>query len=238
MSKKYLSIYSDLVGKIEQGYYQPGELLPSEKKLIAQYDVSRDTVRKSLDILVQNGYIYKEKGKGSFVQEINQLPMPVSKVISYREFQKQVAAEESWTSVEHLGLVRASTRVRGQLLLEEEEQVWSLLRTRTIGGEKVILEKDFIREKYVQTLTREIGEDSLYGYIEDELGLKISHAKKEILLQMATEEDRTFLDMKKYDMVAVVRSRVYLEGDILFQFTESRHRPDKFKFVAGARRSS
>ena len=60
--------------------------------------------------------------------------------------------------------------------------------------------------------------------------------EKEITVQTATEEDQRLLDLRGYDMVAVVKSYTYLEGRKLFQYTESRHRPDKFKFVDFARR--
>ena len=56
------------------------------------------------------------------------------------------------------------------------------------------------------------------------------------VIRVATEEDKKYLDMKSFDMVVVVRSYTYLDDTSLFQYTESRHRPDKFKFVDFARR--
>ena len=42
--------------------------------------------------------------------------------------------------------------------------------------------------------------------------------------------------MKNFDTIVVVKSFTYLEGGDLFQYTESRHRPDKFKFTGYAYR--
>ena len=64
----------------------------------------------------------------------------------------------------------------------------------------------------------------------------MAYANKEITVQMATDEDRKYLDLKNFDMVAVVRSYTYLVDTSLFQYTESRNRPDKFIFVDFARR--
>ena len=47
MDKKYLNIYNIIVNKIESKEYQSNDKLPSEKELMDQYNVSRDTVRKS-----------------------------------------------------------------------------------------------------------------------------------------------------------------------------------------------
>ena len=85
MDSKYLNIYNDILGKIENGIYQVNDKLPSENILMKEYSVSRDTIRKSLNILEQNGYIQKTKGKGSFVLDINKFNFPVSGVVSFKE---------------------------------------------------------------------------------------------------------------------------------------------------------
>lgn len=111
-----------------------------------------------------------------------------------------------------------------------------LLFVNHFDGQRVILDKDYIPEKYVNHLTEAICEDSLYSYIEGELGFNIAYARKEITVQMANDEDKKCLDMKEFDMIVVIKSFTYLDDTSLFQYTESRHRPDKFKFVDFARR--
>jgi len=66
--------------------------------------------------------------------------------------------------------------------------------------------------------------------------LKISYAKKEIIVEEPTEEDRKWLDLEGFHNIVVIKNYVYLEDASLFQYTESRHRPDKFRFVDFARR--
>lgn len=235
MDKKYLKVYNDIVSKIESGVYEPTTMLPSEKNLINHYQVSRDTVRKSLSMLEQNGYIQKTKGKGSFVLDINKLNFPVSGVVSFKEVTEK-SGRNAKTQVELFESQFPRESIRKNLELNSDEPVWKVVRSRTIDGEKIILDKDYLVQKYVPHLTEEICQDSLYEYLENTLGLKIAYANKEITVQMATEEDRKLLDLKNFDMVAVVRSYTYLDDTSLFQYTESRHRPDKFIFVDFARR--
>ena len=235
MQIKYHNIYSDIVSQIERGIYQPNELLPSEKNLIDQYEVSRDTIRKALGMLEQNGYIQKSKGKGSFVLDTPKLDFPLSGVVSFKEINQRTGRNFE-TFVEKLQCQSADEKLCKNLKLNPEELVWNIIRTRKIDGEKIILDKDFIVHKYVSELTEEICQDSLYDYIENKLGLTIAYANKEITMQMATDEDRKYLDLKQYNMVAVVRSYTHFNDTRLFQYTESRHRPDKFIFVNFARR--
>lgn len=65
---QYRKLYEKLRRLIEDGTYQPGDLLPSENELCAAHHVTRPTVRKGLDMLVNDGFIIRQQGKGSIVQ--------------------------------------------------------------------------------------------------------------------------------------------------------------------------
>lgn len=64
----YMQIYTDYVTKINTGQYQVGDKLPSENSIATEYDVSRITSRKAMELLQQNGYIERTPGRGSFVE--------------------------------------------------------------------------------------------------------------------------------------------------------------------------
>ncbi len=55
--------------QIEQDTYEVDEKLPSEKQLGDRFDVSRVTVRRALQTLENEDYIYRQQGLGSFVKE-------------------------------------------------------------------------------------------------------------------------------------------------------------------------
>lgn len=235
MESKYISIANNLMDLIENKEYNQGEKLPSEQELMEQYGVSRDTIRKSLDLLEESGYIQKVRGKGSIVLDINKFDFPVSGITSFKELTKKMG-KKSKTIVEYLELTLPSTRIKKKLELAEGDLIWKVIRVREIDDKRIILDKEYYNDKYVHSLTKEICEDSIYEYIENQLGLNISFAKKEINVIKATEEDKKYLDLEDYDMIVVVKSYTYLSDASLFQYTESRHRPDKFKFVDFARR--
>lgn len=67
---KYHDLMEDLRNQIINGQIRPGEKLPSENELSVQYQISRQTVRKALQILQEEGYIYAEHGRGTFCSEM------------------------------------------------------------------------------------------------------------------------------------------------------------------------
>lgn len=235
MESKYLTIYNEISNKIENNKIQSGEKLPSENEMMKEYNVSRDTIRKALNLLESNGYIQKVKGKGSFVIDINKFDFPVSGLTSFKELSTKMGVESN-TLVKELKLMKPDNFLMKQLNLSKNDDVWKVIRVREINNKKIILDKDFFNKKYVPLLTKDICKNSIYEYLENELGLKISFAKKEITVQQATEEDKSYLDFENYNMIVVVKNYIYLDDMSLFQYTESRHRPDRFKFVEFARR--
>lgn len=64
---RYKVVYQYLKKNIITGNFIEGDLLPSENELCLQFEVTRPTVRQALNTLVQDGYIYKQHGKGSIV---------------------------------------------------------------------------------------------------------------------------------------------------------------------------
>jgi len=63
----YHRLYVILAENIKNSVYTPGMLLPSENVLTQTYDVSRVTVRRALDQLVEDGLVKKHKGQGTIV---------------------------------------------------------------------------------------------------------------------------------------------------------------------------
>ena len=66
-----------------QGRYKEGDLLPSENALSKEYTVSRETIRKSLDYLSQDGLIQKKQGLGSIVLNPTLVSFPISGLTSF-----------------------------------------------------------------------------------------------------------------------------------------------------------
>ena len=63
----YQGIKQDLLDKIYAGLLKSDAQIPSEKELSEQFKVSRITVRRALEELEEEGFIYRRQGKGTFV---------------------------------------------------------------------------------------------------------------------------------------------------------------------------
>lgn len=233
--KKYEQIYNAMLKQLEEGKFKEGDKLPSESELIQKYGVSRGTVRKAVDLLQERGYVQKIHGKGIFVLRKKNIELHFSGIVSLKEVNEQLHSKLI-TNVVEMKKVTASHSLMQKFEVEENTTIDLIKRVRNLDGENIILDINHFVTDIVPGLTKEIAEASIYEYIEKELQLKISYAYRVIEAQPCTEEDRKYLDLNGMDYVIVVKNLTHLYDGTAFEYTESRHRLDKFYFADVARR--
>jgi DNA-binding GntR family transcriptional regulator len=64
---KYVQLAQVLRAQIDDGTYQPGNPIPSEPRLVGEYEINRATVRKAIETLISEGRLYRARGLGTFV---------------------------------------------------------------------------------------------------------------------------------------------------------------------------
>ncbi|MCT3169480.1 trehalose operon repressor [Lacticaseibacillus rhamnosus] len=234
--RKYDAIYQDLKEKIEAEIYATGSLLPSESALQDMYQASRDTVRKALRLLKDDGFIQSQKGKGSTVINRQEYVFPVSGVVSYAELAAQFHLQTRTVVLTNHFAALPAKSFKDVDPTVEVKQMRLLKRVRYLENEPDIIDIDYLDPKVVPPIPESVAKDSLYAYLEGSVGLTIAYATKEITVEAATEEDQRYLKIPPSAVVVVVRSCSSLTDTTKFQYTESRHRADRFKFHDFARR--
>ena len=109
-----------------------------------------------------------------------------------------------------------------------------LERVRLFDGKALIRDKSYFLASELPGLTPAIAEDSVYAYAEGELGMHIVTSKRTVTMDYVTAEDRAVMDLLDFDMLAVVTNRTFNERGVMFETTQSRHRPDYFAFEGTA----
>lgn len=234
---KYNQIYQTLSSKIIDGEYSQKGTLPSEHNLMQKYSVSRETVRKALNLLQENGYIQKMKGKGSVIIYNPSMDFTVSQLTSFKEIQ-QLKTKAYETEVIHLEKHHAEEfpKVQNELDLEPETFVWKLIRQRIHEGRTHIIDTDYFLYDMMPGLNERIAAGSIYEYIEERLGLEIAYSHKQITFEPMIQEELDLFGPVTPQYAATVKSIVHLKDATAFQYNVSKHLATEFKFVDFSRR--
>ena len=221
---------------MKTGEYEAESKLPSETELMHEYEASRGTVRKALDLLQEHGYVRKHHGKGVFVLRRDQIEFQFNGIVSFSEVYASMLGRSIETSVASFEEIEAPGWLAERMKLAPGTLMYRIERVRNFDGENVILDVNYFVKDLVPGLTKAIAERSIYRYVEHELGQQISYAKRKIAAEDVTELDRLRLDLHDYEYVIVITNDTFLYEGRQFEYTESRHRLDKFQFSDVARR--
>ncbi|QBO35184.1 trehalose operon repressor [Periweissella cryptocerci] len=234
MLNKHEIIYRDLTQKIVHGIYQKGDLIPSENELCELYGGSRETIRKAVKDLNENGFVQTIRGKGSIVLDLERFVFPVSGLTSYKELDASLHMHSA-TRVIGISdtLVPAA---KFEFATELDLAATYIERVRVVHDEPIVVDRDYLLKDVVTAVPLAAAQNSLYEYVEHDLGLEVSYARKIITVEQPDTEVQDLLELTGNEPVVIVRSEVHLNDTTLFQFTESLHRIDKFKFTDFARR--
>lgn len=232
---KYSQIFSDIAADIDHQRYQLGDSIPSESALMSVYRASRGTVRKAVDLLQERGYVQKIHGKGVFVLRSGSIGLRLDGLVSFAEMDWATTLA-TVSSVVEMEMIAATGVLAQTLAVAAKTPLVRIKRVRCIDGANAILDINHFVASLVPGLTREIAAGSIYRYIEQELGLNISYARRIIQVCPCDEDDRRYLDLHGMDHVVVVKSLAHLYDGRMFEVTESHHCQDRFLFSYIARR--
>lgn len=235
MTTKVQLIYQQLRTKIQAGEYPAGSKLPSESEFCLQFEISRGTIRKVLELLAEDGLIHSLHGKGVYVLDTAQISFSFGNLVSFAEVSQDQKLSFA-TIVKSFERLPLSDELRSLTGFVDCNEAWQIRRVRQIENERIILDLNYLRTDLIAGLTAEVAQKSLYQYIEQQLSLKIGFARRAIQVESATAIDKANLDLQTFDLIVVVRNWVYLHSGELFEYTESRHRPDRFVFTEFVRR--
>ena len=239
MKAIYNTIYQDLLDRIQTGEYPYQSLIPSESVLTERYGCSHNTLRRALGLLAQHGYVQPINGKGVRViyQPRTRTRFEAGGIETFAEAAQRnhLSSQTEIQTFEHImcdeRLASMSGFVVGTHLIHID-------RVRVLDGKPTILDRNYFLEELLGGLTPAIAATSIFRYIEHTLGMRISTSKRTITAEKATRLDRAYLDLDDFDFVAVMYSRTFNGEGIMFEYTQSRHRPDCFSFSTVAQREA
>lgn len=234
---KYDKIYNELKHRIQDEQYKFQELLPSENTLCEEFQCSRNTIRRGISKLVNDGYVQTIHGKG--VQIIFEKSGQTDFTLMGIESLKEAADRNGMiytTKVICFVELEVDARINKRTGFPVGTMIYYVQRVRYMEGVPWIIDHNYMRCDIVRGLTEKIAEQSIYEYLENVLEERIVTTKRKVTVERANQLDTTQMNLGEVNCVAVVSSHTYNVQGIMFEYTQSRHHPDKFVFHDQAQR--
>jgi GntR family transcriptional regulator len=193
----YLQVKDLLIQRLATGAWRPGEALPSEFGLAAEFKVSQGTVRKALDELAAQNLVVRHQGKGTFVAQHT----PQRALFHFFHLVADDGARAlPGSRVLSLKAAKADRHESERLALKPGTSVARLKRVRLLGGEVAIFERIVLPAarfaNFVQRLPADLPNE-VYRYYEDVYGVTVARAVEKLKAVTATAEEAKALGLKR-----------------------------------------
>jgi GntR family transcriptional regulator len=224
--------------KIVRGEYPLDEPIPTEGELQKLYGVSRTTVRLALAKLVNEGYIRRQQGKGTYVNPRGLVTKGKPQRLSRDMFGVksttriiQSAGMKVRTEVRHFERGLASEEVAEKLGIGPRDPVLHFQRIRYADDQPLVLEKSWIPTAQCPDLRREDVKSSLYAVLFKKYHHRIAAAHQSLRAIVASEVEAQALDLQVGEPVMLVYGVTYLDDGRAIEAQESHFRAESIEFI-------
>ncbi|OCL25978.1 transcriptional regulator [Orenia metallireducens] len=220
----YYQLENIIREKIEKGVYQPGDKIPSERQYSEEINLSRITIRKAINNLVQEGILERRRGQGTFVSEKKLDTFPG--LIGFNEHIEMMGMVPSSKVLENK-VVFATHEIANRLEIKEEDKIILTARLRFANNQPIGYEKSYIPYNICpEILEIDLSKESIYNTLS-KVGYKPTLANQEIEAILADEEIAELLG-GSVDQPILRNTRVTYSGTTPVEFSLNFYRGDNY----------
>jgi GntR family transcriptional regulator len=221
---------------VEQGWLQPGVQLPGERELAEALGVSLAPVRQAMADLTKEGYVDRNRGKGTFIRDRKL----VEKIQILGSFHESVRRQGLNSTVKVLSselgeaphMVAVALGLRGR-------QAWCLRRLASLEGDPLALLTAWLPPRYARGVSdQDLGTGSLYEALAQVHGVEMTSADNVVEVDRAGLEQAELLGIAPGSPVLRVIGITRDQLDRPVEYSDVLYRPERFRFAIESRRST
>ncbi len=226
MIPKYETIAADIQRSIEDGSFNPGDKLPTVVELCDFYAASKVTIRRAIEKVTELGLVTSRRGSGTYVKE--------SQVFGGQDFLtrksdraagfSQAHRDQNVSSVVYdFKIVNPAPDIAKKLGIEADDFTYYICRVRQLNDVPIVIEYTYMPLSVIPGLKKKELYSSIYSYIQETLGLKISSFHRTIRAVGATAEEANQLDVTIHEPLLEFEQIGFLDSGTTFEYSISRN---------------
>jgi GntR family transcriptional regulator len=224
----YKQLKDALMEFIEENLKE-GDALPIESEIEKLFGVSRITVRKTIEELVNEGVVTKTQGRGTFVQSKN-IVQKAGNITSWTE-EMRVKGKHTETKNMMIYEIEPSKKIAAELQLAKGEKVICLKRLRCADGEPISILINYFRSKFTPGfLENGLMKESLYEVLEEDYGIHLEQAHERIKARLSTDLEALELGISPDSAILHITRVSYLPDGTPFEMVEMANRSDRYEY--------
>lgn len=224
----YFQIKQLLLQSIKDGKYKKGELIPSEMELGDLYNVSRTTIRLAINELVQEGYLIRQRGKGTTVKQSK----IVENIRGIKSFTNEMSEKGFIPTTKKVivSVERANEEISNALDIAIGSSVYCIFRVRCVDDEPLVVFVTYLPGKLEMSISENAYLGSLYEYLSNNKGIQLVRILEHIEVGYPTPNICSELLIPSGSAVLLRTRTSFDEDNNPVEFTKSYYRADKYTY--------
>ncbi|WP_010166319.1 GntR family transcriptional regulator [Candidatus Epulonipiscium viviparus] len=219
-----------LLSDIESNFYPVGTMIPTELELSNMYNISRTTVRQAVLDLVREGYLTRQKGKGTIVAKQKLHHVFVQQIESFNS-EMQRLGKIPTTEILGFKKIKATSYIAQVLNLANGADILYMHRRRMVDGEPIVTIITYLPFERCSFLIKyKMEKESLYDLLSLNLDTRIVQVTRRIEVTEANEQDMKLLDIKKGKPIQLFYTVGKNKEGVPIEYSIARYRGDRSSF--------
>lgn len=234
----YYQLKEQLALLIRNDTFPVGSQLPPETAISEHLSISRGTVRQAINALVNEGRLYRVRGRGTFVSDPTiTLNLIQQRFTSLAEDMRERNIPFS-SHVLTKKIILAEGRLVDKLQLSHGEKVIYLERLGGMNDEPFVLAFSYLPEALCPgLLDKDLTDKSLYSVLEGDYGLKLARASRTLEAAQADEYESHLLQIPVSSAIHFMQSLAYLDDGRPIEYSRLRFRGDRSRITFDVKRT-
>jgi GntR family transcriptional regulator len=225
----YFKVMMEIRENILSGKWRPDFQIPGELELARQLGVSVITIRQALAQLVHEGYVRRERAKGTFVNRTG----PVRQSINLEvEAEDLVTLERYGTSFKLMAIeaIDAAKEINQEFRFPAGDKIIRIVRLRMSRGQPIAYVISYVPSRIASRISaKRLGRQPLSNAIEATLRVRISRVKHVVAARLADDVVSAHLGIPAGSPVLYVE-RDYLHKKHMLLRSVGFYRTDLFSY--------
>jgi GntR family transcriptional regulator len=225
----YFQLQEILRDKLEEGFWQPGDKLPTEEELCEEFHVSRTTVRRALQGLEIEGVIERSPKRGTTIAPPRTPEHILQSIVgSYALVYPQKGRLA--TKVLEAAVIKPPKQVLTALQLHEDDRVIKIARIRYVDSEPLFWTTAYVPYDICPDfITEDFENHSFFELLEKKHGIFILRASRSVTATIASSRAVRHLGVKPGAPLIRVIVHSYMRDDIAVEYSDTYFRGDRVR---------
>ena len=226
----YFQLKSLLLEEIKKNEYPVDSLIPTEKEISEMFQISRTTVRQAITELVQAGWLYRIKSKGTFVARVKIKQDFIKRLEPFNEQIERTGRVPS-TQMLAFEVLPMPERVAEVFEVEPGTRAVYMHRRRCADGDPIVTVETYLPYDACSfILQHDMSQESLYHLLATREETRICRVNRILEAVAANVRDVERLDMVRGKPVQLFRTVGYNQMDEPIEYSIARYRGDRNRF--------